>query len=131
MQAENDWDVLANDEEDDQLRAGVSLSPFDSLLLTKTCYLPQYIESLKDVILFAVDCSKSMLEPQMNTSRKKGSKPTQSQDQPSATYSHMFTTLRAAVELQKRKAMYEPNDMVGILLFNVVCGLGYTISLEM
>lgn len=63
----------------------------------------------------------------MDTSRKKG-KHSIGDDQPSETLSHLFATLKAAVELQKRKAMYEPDHMVGILFFNVVRILGYWAS---
>lgn len=98
MQANNAWDILA-DEEDDELQ------------------LNGYLESLKDVILFAIDCSPSMLAPQPNTS-KKSSQATAEGASP--MYSHLFATLRGAVALMKKKAMNEPNDMVGILLFNTM-----------
>jgi hypothetical protein len=50
--------------------------------------------------------------------KKKGSNAQAGMTSP--LHSHLFATLRAAVDLQKKKAMYEPNDMVGILLFNTV-----------
>jgi len=52
--------------------------------------------------------------------KKKGSNAQAAAGMTSPLHSHLFATLRAAVDLQKKKAMYEPNDMVGILLFNTV-----------
>jgi hypothetical protein len=74
------------------------------------------------VILFAVDCAPSMLKPQNGMGKKKGSnaQAAAAAGMTSPLHSHLFATLRAAVDLQKKKAMYEPNDMVGILLFNTV-----------
>jgi hypothetical protein len=62
-----------------------------------------------------------MLAPQKKASKKKAS--TDDEEDVSPNYSHLFATLRSAVELQKRKALYAPDDMVGILLFNTVGSL--------
>lgn len=58
-----------------------------------------------------------MLAPQSDTGDKKGQSTASTA---SPMYSHLFATLRGAVNLLKKKAMNEPNDMVGILLFNTV-----------
>ena len=65
----------------------------------------QYTESLRDVILFAIDCSESMHAIEEG---KTGPK------------SHLLSVLQAVIALQKRKVMYSPNDSVGILFFNTV-----------
>lgn len=90
---EQNWDVIAENDEDELQE--------------------DYLSSLKDVVLFAIDCSPSMMAPQR--SNRKGDSM-----EPSETNSHLFATLKAAAELQKKKAMYEPNDLVGIILFNVM-----------
>jgi ATP-dependent DNA helicase 2 subunit 1 len=122
MQADTNWDILA-DEEDDELQLnGVSrVKHVQTCVLTRICH--QYPEALKDVILFAVDCAPSMLKPQNGVGKKRGinaKAAALTAEMPSALHSHLFATLRAAVDLQKKKATYEPNDMVGILLFNTV-----------
>ncbi|PVG04448.1 Ku DNA-binding complex, Ku70 subunit [Serendipita vermifera] len=101
MQNNNNWDVIA-DNDDDELQ------------------LSGYGEAMKDVVLIAVDCSPSMLAPQKRGSRKKTSK--DDEEDVNANHGHLFATLRSAVELQKRKALYGPDDMVGILLFNTIEG---------
>ncbi|TFK50167.1 ku70-like protein [Heliocybe sulcata] len=65
-----------------------------------------WLEGKRDVILFCIDCSDSMLELY---------------DDP--TYEdlktcHLYSALEAAMQIQKRKVLVGPNDAVGILLFN-------------
>lgn len=58
-----------------------------------------------------------MVAPRRKEVKKKGAN---DNEEPSELNSHLFATLRAAAELQKKKALYGPNDMVGIMLFNTV-----------
>ena len=65
-------------------------------------------ESRRDVILFCIDCSESMLELR---------------DDPNydnVKTCNLFTALEAAMHIQKKKVIAGPNDSVGILLFNTV-----------
>jgi len=69
---------------------------------------PQLYESKRDVILFCIDCSESMLELR---------------DDPNcdnAKTCNLLTALEAAMQIQKKKVIAGPNDSVGILLFNTV-----------
>ncbi|KAF7332555.1 SAP domain-containing protein [Mycena kentingensis (nom. inval.)] len=68
-----------------------------------------YFESKKDVILFAIDCSESMLELYEDPVYQ------------NAKTCHAFVALEAAMEIQKRKVITGPNDSVGIMLFNTTC----------
>jgi ATP-dependent DNA helicase 2 subunit 1 len=61
-----------------------------------------------------------MIAPRKKESKKKGAALRQEDGELSEMNSHVFATLRAAAELEKRKALYGPNDMVGIILFNTV-----------
>jgi ATP-dependent DNA helicase 2 subunit 1 len=61
------------------------------------------------VILFAIDCSPSMLESYEDPEHK------------GAQTCHLLVALNAAVQIQKKKAIVGPNDSVGIMLFNTVC----------
>lgn len=65
-------------------------------------------DSKRDVILFCIDCSESMLrlydDPEYDDVQT----------------CHLFNALEAAVEIQKKKIIGGPNDSVGILLFNTV-----------
>ncbi|KAG8812520.1 ATP-dependent DNA helicase II subunit 1, partial [Serendipita sp. 399] len=98
MNDRENWDVFADNDDEEAQQSG-------------------YSDALKDVILFAIDCSPSMMAPQ---------KPQADKNRPAGGNgddmgpSHLFGTLRAAVELMKRKAINEPDDMVGIVLFNIV-----------
>ena len=62
------------------------------------------------MILFAIDCSESMQELRDNPKDK------------DVKTSHLLTAFEAAMNIQKRKVLVGPNDAVGILLFNTVCG---------
>jgi len=70
--------------------------------------LAQIYESKRDVILFCIDCSESMLalyeDPKYENSQT----------------CHLLTALEVAVEIEKRKITVGPNDSVGIILFNAV-----------
>ncbi|OCH89594.1 ku70-like protein [Obba rivulosa] len=65
-----------------------------------------YLEGNKDVILFCIDCSPSM--------HKLYEDPRYEDVQTS----HLFTAFEAAMQIQKKKVIVGPNDLVGILLFN-------------
>ncbi|TFK63151.1 Ku DNA-binding complex, Ku70 subunit [Pluteus cervinus] len=83
----DDWNKI-DDEEDEELQ---DLSIY---------------EGKRDVILFCIDCSPSMLELY---------------DDPvyeDAKTCHLFTALDAAMQIEKKKVIVGPNDSVGILLFN-------------
>jgi ATP-dependent DNA helicase 2 subunit 1 len=70
--------------------------------------LSQYLEGRRDVILFCIDCSQSMLalyeDPNYEDTQT----------------CHLYTALEAAMQIQKKKIIVGPNDSVGILLFNTV-----------
>jgi len=87
MASYNDWSKIDEDEEDE---------------LQDTSYL----DGKKDVILFCIDCSPSMLE--LHDDPKYEDLQT----------CHLYTALEAAMEIQKRKVIVGPNDAVGIMLFN-------------
>ncbi|KZT27230.1 SPOC domain-like protein [Neolentinus lepideus HHB14362 ss-1] len=65
-----------------------------------------WLEGKRDVILFCIDCSESMLELR-NDSIYEDTKTC-----------HLYSALEAAMQIQKRKVLVGPNDSVGILLFN-------------
>jgi hypothetical protein len=73
-----------------------------------TIGLLQYFERKHDVILFAIDCSQSMLalheDPNYENTKT----------------SRLLKALDAAVQIQKRKVVVGPYDSVGILLYNTV-----------
>ncbi|CAK5275225.1 unnamed protein product [Mycena citricolor] len=82
-----DWNKL-QDEDDDELQ------DFSQL------------DTKRDVILFCIDCSESMLALYPDPTRN---------DAPTC---HVYTALDIALQLEKRKIIVGPNDAVGILLFN-------------
>ncbi|KAF8224427.1 Ku DNA-binding complex, Ku70 subunit [Tricholoma matsutake] len=65
-----------------------------------------YLEGRRDVILFCIDCSESMLalyeDPNYEDTQT----------------CHLYTALEAAMQIEKKKIIVGPNDSVGILLFN-------------
>ncbi|THH23094.1 hypothetical protein EUX98_g8084 [Antrodiella citrinella] len=83
----DEWNRV-DDEEDDELQD------------------TSFFESKKDVILFAIDCSISMLELHEDPKYE------------DVKTCHLFTALEAAMEISKRKVIVGPNDAVGIMLFN-------------
>ncbi|KAJ2934104.1 hypothetical protein H1R20_g2970, partial [Candolleomyces eurysporus] len=87
MSAYNDWNKI--DEEDDEELQDTSM-----------------FEGKRDVILFCIDCSESML---------------QLYDDPKyedVKTCHLFAALEAAMQIEKKKIIVGPNDSVGIMLFN-------------
>ncbi|CCL99933.1 uncharacterized protein FIBRA_01958 [Fibroporia radiculosa] len=67
-----------------------------------------YLDGRRDVILFCIDCSPSMLE--LHDDPKYENLQT----------CHLYTALEAAMEIEKKKVLIGPNDAVGIMLFNTV-----------
>jgi len=65
-----------------------------------------HLDGRKDVILFCIDCSKSMHalyeDPKYEDTQT----------------CHLYTALEAAMQIQKKKIIVGPNDSIGILLFN-------------
>ncbi|KAH9481902.1 ATP-dependent DNA helicase II subunit 1 [Psilocybe cubensis] len=68
---------------------------------------PSMFETKRDVILFCIDCSESMLEPYDDHKYEDTVKTC-----------HLYTALEAAMQIQKKKIIIGPNDSVGIMLFN-------------
>ncbi|KAI0788279.1 ku70-like protein [Fomes fomentarius] len=83
----DDWNKM-DDEEDEELQ--------DSSLY----------EGKRDVILFCIDCSPSMLELYEDPRYE------------DVQTCKLFTALEAAIQIQKKKVLVGPNDAVGIMLFN-------------
>ncbi|KAJ3501671.1 hypothetical protein NMY22_g18843 [Coprinellus aureogranulatus] len=78
-------------------------------------------EGKRDVILFAIDCSESMLElydhPEYRDMKT----------------CHLYTALEAAMQIEKRKIIAGPRDSVGIMLFNTTRkneGVGYASEIK-
>ncbi|OJT15082.1 ATP-dependent DNA helicase II subunit 1 [Trametes pubescens] len=63
-------------------------------------------ESKRDVILFCIDCSPSMLEMREDERYE------------DVQTCNLMVALEAAMQIQKRKVLVGPNDAVGIMLFN-------------
>ncbi|KAJ7432310.1 SPOC like C-terminal domain-containing protein [Mycena galericulata] len=83
----DDWNKI-DDEEEDELQDA------------------SHLESKKDVILFCIDCSESMLELREDPNNE------------NTQTCHAYVALDAAMQIQKKKVIVGPNDAVGILLFN-------------
>ncbi|KAM5544081.1 hypothetical protein V8D89_002267 [Ganoderma adspersum] len=63
-------------------------------------------EGKRDVILFCIDCSPSMLELREDPRYE------------DVQTSNLMVALEAAMQIQKRKVLVGPNDSVGVVLFN-------------
>ncbi|KAJ7886723.1 SPOC like C-terminal domain-containing protein [Mycena leptocephala] len=83
----DDWNKI-DDEEDEELQDA------------------SHLESKKDVILFCIDCSESMLELREDPVYE------------NVQTCHAYVALDAAMQIQKKKVIVGPSDAVGILLFN-------------
>ena len=105
--AYDDWNRL--DEEDDDELQDMSVSvPMPRATLSSTDRFSQFYEGKKDVILFAIDCSESMLEMQDDPNYE------------GVKTCHVLTALEAAMQIAKRKVVVGPNDAVGVMFFNTV-----------
>ncbi|EIW57977.1 ku70-like protein [Trametes versicolor FP-101664 SS1] len=67
---------------------------------------PSLYESKRDVILFCIDCSPSMLEMRDDERYE------------DVQTCNLMVALEAAMQIQKKKVLVGPNDAVGIVLFN-------------
>jgi hypothetical protein len=76
----------------------------------------QYFEGKRDVILFAIDCSPSMLELRDDPNYE------------DVKTCHLLSALEAAMQVEKKKVVVGPNDSVGIMLFNTVSALPHPTS---
>ncbi|KAA1467266.1 Ku DNA-binding complex Ku70 subunit [Dentipellis sp. KUC8613] len=65
-----------------------------------------YFEGKRDVILFCIDCSESMLEPHDDPRYE------------DIQTCHLLTALEAAIQIQKKKVVVGPSDAVGIMFYN-------------
>ncbi|KAL4250950.1 ATP-dependent DNA helicase II subunit 1 [Abortiporus biennis] len=86
MGAYDDWNKI-DDDEDEELQ-------------------DTFYETKKDVILFAIDCSESMLKTREDPEYE------------DVQTCHLLTALEAAMQIQKKKVITGPNDAVGIMFFN-------------
>ncbi|KAI0833848.1 ku70-like protein [Trametes gibbosa] len=87
MTSYDDWNKV--DDEDDEELQDISL-----------------YESKRDVILFCIDCSPSMLEMCEDDRYE------------DVQTCKLMVALEAAMQIQKKKVLVGPNDAVGIMLFN-------------
>lgn len=111
MSAYEDWNKLDDDEEDELQDNSVSVWHLSSRRLPLIFHVRVYsqaYEGRKDVILFCIDCSPSMLELREDSRYE------------DVQTCHLFTALEAAIHIQKKKVIVGPNDSVGIMLFNTV-----------
>ncbi|KAH9847820.1 ku70-like protein [Lenzites betulinus] len=83
----DDWNKI--DDEDDEELQDISL-----------------YESKRDVILFCIDCSPSMLKMREDERYE------------DVQTCNLMIALEAAMQIQKKKVLVGPNDAVGIMLFN-------------
>ncbi|KAJ3554418.1 hypothetical protein NM688_g3122 [Phlebia brevispora] len=83
----DEWNRL-DDDDDEELQDG------------------SWFEGKRDVILFAIDCSESMLELRDDPEYE------------DVKTCHLLTALESAMQVQKKKVLVGPNDAVGIMLFN-------------
>lgn len=101
----DDWNKV--DEEEDEELQDFSVR-LDVHFLGHILIILQYLEGRRDVILFCIDCSESMLalyeDPNYEDTQT----------------CHLYTALEAAMQIEKKKIIVGPNDSVGILLFNTV-----------
>lgn len=103
----DDWNQI-DEEEDEELQDSSVGLPNEIGGVTCELILLQAFESKRDVILFCIDCSPSMLKLYDDPNYE------------DAQTCHLYTALDSAVQIQKRKILVGPNDSVGILLFNTV-----------
>jgi ATP-dependent DNA helicase 2 subunit 1 len=104
----DDWNKV-DEEEDEELQENSVRSLVIVWWPTRlTISILQYFERKHDVILFAIDCSQSMLALHEDPSCK------------DKKTSHLLAALDAAVQIQKRKVVVGPYDSVGIMLYNTV-----------
>ena|SRR6266702_3812135 len=104
----DDWNKLDEEEEEELQDNSVRALFVTSSGNQPQSHQSQYFERSHDVILFAIDCSRSMLALR---------------DDPNfedAKTSHFLGALNAAVQIQKRKVIVGPYDSVGVMFYNTV-----------
>lgn len=109
MSPYDDWNHLDEDEDEELQDTSVRTPAIGSTATNRTHISSlQFFERKHDVILFAIDCSQSMLaldeDPNYENTKT----------------SRLLTALDAAVQIQKRKVVVGPYDSVGIMLYNTV-----------
>jgi len=105
----DDWNKF-DEEEDEELQ--------DNSVRARNCscnhqpdsqlVLSQSFERKHDVILFAIDCSQSMLALHEDPNYE------------NAKTSHLLSALDVIVQIEKRKVIVGPYDSVGIMFYNTV-----------
>lgn len=108
MASYDDWNNIDDEEEDELQDLSVSRHSSRSYASQSSPRVVQIYESARDVILFCIDCSESMLKPYDDPKYE------------NVQTCHLYNALDAAMQLQKKKILVGPNDAVGILLFNTV-----------
>lgn len=81
---------------------GTSFEDEEDELVDETGY-----KTIKDAVLFAIDCSKSMLQKPKHTDAQKSD----------TALSPTLAALKCAYALMQQRIISNPNDMMGILLF--------------
>jgi ATP-dependent DNA helicase 2 subunit 1 len=108
MPSYDDWNKFDEDEDEELQDTSVRTFAIGPMVTRLTIGLLQYFDRKHDVILFAIDCSQSMLalrgDPNYENTKT----------------SRLLTALDAAVQIQKRKVVVGPYDSVGIMLYNTV-----------
>ncbi len=102
----DDWNKIEDDEDEELQDYSVSRSScgFQACLSN----FRQFYEGKRDVILFCIDCSPSMLELREDSRYE------------DVQTCNLMAALEAAMQIQKRKVLVGPNDSVGVVLFNTV-----------
>lgn len=101
-----DWNILDDDVEEELENAFVRTCPIDATL---NLIFPLQDSQGRDILLFCVDASDSMMMKARKT------------DDHDENESHLQSVLEIVVQLQKRKVITSPNDLVGIIFYNTVC----------
>jgi len=101
-----DWNKLDEEEDEELQDNSVRALAVPPLVVANPSV--QLFEKSHDVILFAVDCSRSMLALHDDPNIEGGKT------------SHLLGALNAAVQIQKRKVIVGPYDSVGIMFYNTV-----------
>ena len=102
----DDWNKIEDDEDEELQDYSVSRSP--RRFPTPPSNSRQLYEGKRDVILFCIDCSPSMLELREDPRYE------------DVQTCNLMVALEAAMQIQKRKVLVGPNDSVGVVLFNTV-----------
>ena len=102
----DDWNKIEDDEDEELQDYSVSRSSWGPRALPSNSR--QFYEGKRDVILFCIDCSPSMLQLREDPRYE------------DVQTCNLMVALEAAMQIQKRKVLVGPNDSVGVVLFNTV-----------